>query len=88
MRLNAIVYGEVQGIFFRDFTRTAAQELGLKGWVKNVRNSVEVIAEGPEDKLKELLEKLKEGPAAAKIVKVDSSFEKATGEFEDFEVKY
>jgi len=88
MRMHAVVYGEVQGVFFRDFARTAAKELGLKGWVKNIRNSVEVVAEGPEDKLKKLLEKLKEGPAAAKIAKVDSSFEKATGEFEEFEVKY
>ena len=88
MRLHALIYGNVIGVFFRDYTRTEAKKLGLTGWVKNVSKSLEVVAEGPEDKLKELLKRLKEGPKAAKVVKVDSSFEKATGEFTDFEVKY
>jgi len=87
-RLHVVIYGKVQGVFYRDFARTHAKELGLTGYVQNVSDSLEVIAEGQEDKLNEFLDKLKEGPQAAEIIKVEHSFEEETNEFEDFVVKY
>ena len=46
-RVHVIVEGRVQGVFFRAFTRDAAVNLGLSGWVRNRPNgSVEAIVEG------------------------------------------
>ena len=88
-RVHIIVHGSVQGVFFRSNTRMMASDLGLKGYAKNMPDgSVEVVAEGKEDKIKELIEFCKKGPEAAEVSKVDVEFSKASNEFEGFEVRY
>ena len=65
---HLIVSGRVQGVFFRDNTRRKATELGLKGYAKNLPDgNVEVIAQGDEEKLNELIEFIKQGPGIAKV---------------------
>ena len=60
LRLYAIISGRVQGVFFRVNTRTKADELGLTGWVKNRWDGkVEVLCEGPKEKIDQMLEWLK-----------------------------
>jgi len=88
-RVRIIVHGSVQGVFFRSNTRTMASDLGLKGYAKNMPDgSVEVVAEGEKDKLKELIEFCKKGPEAAEVSKIDVKFSEASNEFEGFEVRY
>lgn len=55
-RLHGIVSGHVQGVGFRMFVRAQAQSLGLSGWVRNQEDgrSVELVAEGPRDRLDRL----------------------------------
>ncbi|MFH2098732.1 MAG: acylphosphatase, partial [Pseudomonadota bacterium] len=44
MRVHALIRGRVQGVFFRDSTRRAAQGLGVTGWVRNLADgSVEAV---------------------------------------------
>ncbi len=87
-RIHVFLSGRVQGVFFRDFTRRWAQSLGLTGWVRNVFDGrVEVVAEGEEEKLKTLLEKLREGPPLARVEKVEVSWEDYKAEFNDFTIK-
>ncbi len=58
-----IVKGRVQGVGFRYFTHRIAQELGVRGWVKNLpTGTVEVYAEGDEDPIEQLLTGIKKGP--------------------------
>ena len=53
--LRLTITGLVQGVFFRAEAQRKAQELGLTGWVRNCDDgSVEIHAEGPKEKLKEL----------------------------------
>ena len=88
-RVHIIVHGNVQGVFFRSNARKIAGSLGLKGYAKNMPDdSVEIVAEGPEDKLKELIEYCKKGPEMADVSKIDVIFEEANGEFNGFEIKY
>ena len=88
-RVYIIVHGSVQGVFFRFNARRMASDLGLKGYAKNMSDgTVEIVAEGSEDKLKELIEFCKKGPEAAEVSKVDVEFSKASNEFEGFEVRY
>ncbi|MDA2930592.1 acylphosphatase [Acidobacteria bacterium AH-259-O06] len=61
-----ILKGRVQGVAFRYFTYAIAQDLGIKGWVKNLRNGdVEVHAEGDESSMKQFLTRVKSGPSLA-----------------------
>jgi acylphosphatase len=86
-RLHLIISGEVQGVFFRDYVSKTANSLELTGWARNNSDgTVEVIAEGSEDSLKELLEKCRQGPAAARVDKVDVKWEKAAEEFKEFSI--
>ena len=68
LQIHIIVSGRVQGVFFRYATQAVAEKLGLDGWVRNLYDGrVEVIAEGPQDKLEELLSFVKKGPRGARV---------------------
>ncbi|MBD3312710.1 acylphosphatase [archaeon] len=89
MRLHAYVSGVVQGVFFRKNTKEQANRLGLKGWVKNLSDGrVEVVAEGEESKLKELLEWIHQGPPSASVTGVESEWLESTREFKGFRILY
>ena len=87
---HIIIHGRVQGIFFRDNTVKIVNKIGnLTGYVKNMPDgTVEVIAEGEEQYLKELVDFCKQGPLLAKVKRIVVMEKKPTGEFEGFSVKY
>ena len=86
--VHLIVSGRVQGVFFRDNTRRKAIELGLKGYAKNLQDgNVEVVAEGSEDKLKELIGFINKGPGIAKVTNIDIKH-KEPENFKNFEIRY
>ena len=88
-RLNAIVFGRVQGVGFRFFVLQQAVAMGLAGWVRNTfEGMVEVVAEGDSASLEELLAALREGPDAAYVRDVKFHYSPATGEFRDFDIRY
>ena len=87
-RAHVRISGQVQGVFFRDSTREKAQELNLKGWVKNLPDgSVEALFEGPSEKVREMLGWCEEGPRHASVENVDTDFEDASGDLGGFEVR-
>ena len=89
-RLHALVRGRVQRVSFRDYASRQAQALGLVGWVRNLPGgaTVEVVAEGPRRALEELLERLRQGPAAARVDDVEVRWGIAQGEVQSFRVLY
>jgi acylphosphatase len=88
-RLRASVRGVVQGVGYRYFVLQAARSLGVAGWVANrYDGSVEVLAEGPEDRLEVLLRRLRDGPRSAVVKGVDVEWCPATGEFDGFDVSF
>jgi acylphosphatase len=87
-RLHAFLHGRVQGVGFRHFVMTHAGDLGLTGWVRNLRDGrVEVTAEGPRPRLEDLLGKLHRGPVSADVRRVDENWGEHRGEFSGFKVK-
>ncbi len=87
-RLDATVMGVVQGVGFRVFVLDIARELGLRGWVANVRaGAVRCIAEGDRATLERLLDGLQRGPVASIVDEVRVVWMPATGEFEGFSVR-
>ena len=86
-RLVAIVRGHVQGVGFRWFVRREAGRLGLVGWVANQSDgSVEVIAEGSEDTLGQLVLALWEGPAGSSVTDVAVRHEPARANIVGFNI--
>lgn len=86
-RLEAIVFGRVQGVGFRWHVQRQAALLGLTGGVRNRHEgTVEVIAEGPEAAVASLLADLHRGPSGSDVTQVVSSTHPGTGEFTSFEI--
>lgn len=88
-RLEGIIRGDVQGVSLRGFTREKAQEFGLVGSVRNLPDgTVELIAEGEEGELRELLAAIRSDHPFAKVERIEEAWGEATGEFKDFRILY
>lgn len=62
------VSGRVQGVSFRWFGRKAAEELGVRGWIRNrADGSVEGEAFGPATAVESFMDQLRQGPRAAVV---------------------
>lgn len=86
-QLTLRIYGTVQGVFFRQFTKEKAEELGLTGFVRNEPDgSVYLEAEGDPQKLAKLQEWCQVGPRRANVTRIEAGTGKAKG-FDKFEVK-
>ena len=85
LRLTAVVHGSVHGVGFRYWAWKHAEKLGLRGSaVNNSDGTVGVIAEGPRWAVGDLLKALNSNDTPGAVMKVDSHFGPATGEFTDF----
>ena len=84
---HLIVSGRVQGVFFRANVRDKALQLRLKGYAKNLESGdVEVVAEGDEKKINELVDFIKKGPGIASVTGVQVKH-KEPESFKNFEVR-
>jgi len=73
---------------FRFTTENIARQLGVTGWVKNLRESnVEVVAEAEEDVLQKFLEQINQY-FSRYIQDTDTEWLEATGEFHDFGIRF
>ncbi|MGM0482619.1 MAG: acylphosphatase [Patescibacteria group bacterium] len=80
-RINALVSGKVQGVFFRAYTKKRAQEKGISGWVRNLEDGrVEVIAEGSEKAIGSLVDFLWEGSPSSQVDNVKVEWQEPEGE--------
>ncbi|MBD3314138.1 acylphosphatase [Candidatus Woesearchaeota archaeon] len=87
-RVHLIIHGRVQGVFFRHNTKKRAKRLGLTGWARNRDDgTVEVVAEGEEDKVDSLVDFCRKGPACARVDDVDIEEGKPAGDIRDFSVR-
>ena len=88
-RVEFLVRGRVQGVWFRYETRDKALELGLCGFVENLADgTVHGMAEGDEPILERLVEYVRVGPPLARVDGVDTRWGEATGEFSGFTIRH
>jgi acylphosphatase len=67
-----LVKGRVQGVGYRYFVLREAEQRGLTGFARNLPDGrVEVVAEGAESALRELEQRLREGPAFSHVEAVE-----------------
>jgi acylphosphatase len=87
-RLHAVVKGRVQGVGFRVFVQQYAAGLKLTGWVRNTfAGDVEILAEGSEPALENLIFLLEAGPRGSHVIQVDRNWSDAAGEFSEFSIE-
>jgi acylphosphatase len=71
IRRRVLVRGRVQGVFFRDSARRAAERAGVTGWICNRPDGrVEAVFEGPAAAVEALLTWCRTGPAHARVDEV------------------
>ena len=69
--VRASITGRVQGVGFRAWTQAEARRLELSGWVRNERDgSVTALLVGRQDAVRAMLQRLHEGPPAARVAGV------------------
>lgn len=72
--LKAVISGKVQGVGFRYFVKTHADDLNLKGYARNLADGrVEVLMQGGAEEIKQLLSLLWQGPRFSSVTSVDHS---------------
>ena len=66
--IRLTIKGKVQGVFYRATAKDVADQLGIKGWVRNLPdNNVEVTATASEESLQKFIAWCKQGPPKAKV---------------------
>ena len=66
-----LIHGRVQGVWFRAYTRDHATRLGVRGWVRNLRNGgVEAVAAADVAVLGEFEALLRVGPERGRVDEV------------------
>ena len=72
MRKRVLISGEVQGVFFRDTVRNAAEREGLAGCVRNNPDgTVEAAFEGAPEAIERAIALCRKGPPAARVERVE-----------------
>jgi acylphosphatase len=80
IRRRLVVRGRVQGVFYRDSVRRIAEARGVAGAATNCDNgSVEVVLEGDEDAVEELIAYCAAGPERAEVSGVEVTEEEPEG---------
>jgi acylphosphatase len=80
VRRRVVVHGNVQGVFFRDSCRRAAESRGVAGWVTNRPDgAVEAAFEGDPAAVEAMVGWCSRGPRGADVASVDESSEKPEG---------
>lgn len=84
-RAHVFISGRVQGVCFRMYAEEEARRRGLTGWIRNLPSGqVEALFEGEKNAVDEMVAWCRQGPPAARVTKVEMTWEDCRGEFPDF----
>jgi acylphosphatase len=80
VRKRVRAHGRVQGVFFRDSVRRAAQAAGVAGWAANRSDgTVEAVFEGQDEAVERLVGLCRHGPGHAEVTRLDVADEEPEG---------
>jgi len=81
--------GKVQGVGMRDYLKNRAEELGVRGFVRNAEDgSVEVIAQGEREALEEFLRRAKRGSVFSRVEEAEATwYDTVQDPLEDFTIE-
>ena len=85
-QVHLLISGYVQGVGYREFVRSNAKKLDLKGWTRNLSDQrVEIVVQGTEENIKKLIKLCEEGPFLAEVKNIAIEWQGATEKFDSFE---
>lgn len=93
---HVYIKGDVIGVGFRAWTKIQAKILHVTGWIRNAfekpeifgkGGGVEAVFQGEERAIKEMLEKVKDGPPVSRVDDVEIFFQDQSELFEQFEIR-
>ncbi len=88
-QVKVIVTGRVQGVFYRDHTRQAANETGVTGYVKNLPDgSVEAVFQGDQEKIDRMIEWCRRGSPSSVVTNVKVIPDPGLPDFSSFKISY
>jgi acylphosphatase len=86
-QVHVFVRGKVQGVGFRAFTKERADEVEVKGWVKNLLDGrVEAVMQGRSDAIEKVLQGVRKGPRSSRVDGVEVKDEAIGEKFASFKV--
>ena len=84
-----LVDGRVQGVGYRNYVERKASQLGLAGYVMNLKDGrVRVRVEGNRGLIEELAHELEKGPPLSRVEHVAVMWRPVTGRFHNFGIRY
>jgi acylphosphatase len=87
-RVQVVVTGDVQGVFFRDNTKDTAGKVGVTGWVRNrFDGAVEAEFQGPPNAVDEMVAFCGENPGRSEVTEVQAREIEVVGGETGFEVR-
>ena len=85
-QVHVFISGLVQGVGYRIWTKTEADKLNLRGWVRNLPDGrVEAVFQGTTSAVKEMVKLCHQGPSFAEVDKIESTIE-VLEDFADFQI--
>jgi acylphosphatase len=89
-KIQVLIIGRVQGVWFRASTKQQAEKLGLTGWVRNTsEGNVEAVFEGDDNKLDEMIKWCHKGSSLSKVEKVEIKKQTPpTNAYDEFSIRY
>lgn len=87
---HLLLSGRVQGVGFRHFTTQQANELGIRGWVKNLPDGrLETVIAGTKEDVEEMVRRMEKGPRMASVSEISELDPPETpDQFKSFSVVY
>jgi len=88
-QVHLYIKGDVIGVGFRAWTKIQAKIIGVTGWVRNISDDdkVEAQIQGEEEKVKQMIELLKEGPPVSHVSDVQTFWQEPKEVFDQFEIR-
>ena len=82
-----VLKGRVQGVGFRHFVYQAADNLGIRGWVRNLEDgTVEVHAQGGSETMTRFVAEIRSGPSFARVEDIQED-DVETEDYEEFVIE-
>jgi len=87
--VHLYINGKVQGVYFRQGMKEAAEKNNVNGWVRNLPDKrVEAVLEGAESNVEAVIDWSRIGPPGGVVEDLQIKEEKHKGEFSNFEILY
>ena len=84
-----VVAGRVQGVGYRNYAQRRASNLGLEGFVMNLKDGrVRARVEGPRPVIEKFIQELGKGPPLSCVENLSVRWLPASGRFAAFGIRY